>query len=113
MEGAPSSQALLAEAERAAAAPYVDYPPSPRWFAPAAGLWAAGLVLAATALGDHPAVAIPIAVVPRRGRVPALAAEMAILDNSTSTDFTFLRRYLDVSDSDLSSRCRCWRMPAT
>jgi len=29
-------------AERAAAAPYVDYPPTPRWYPPFMGLWATG-----------------------------------------------------------------------
>lgn len=32
-------------AERAAAALYVDYPPTPRWYPPAMGLWAVALVL--------------------------------------------------------------------
>lgn len=51
-----SPQELLAEAERAAAAPYIDYPPTPRWYAPAVGLWAAaGLLLWAT---DHLVVSI-------------------------------------------------------
>ena len=36
-------RALLV-AERAAAAPYIDYPPSPAWFAPVTGLWFAALV---------------------------------------------------------------------
>ena len=35
---------------------------------------------------------------------PKRLAVMAILDNSTSTDFAFLRRYLAVSDSDLSKQ---------
>jgi hypothetical protein len=34
--------------ERAEAAPYVDYPPSPWWYFPAFGLWSAGLVGAFT-----------------------------------------------------------------
>jgi hypothetical protein len=34
----------LAEAERAAAAPYVDYPRTPTWYPPAVGVWAAALV---------------------------------------------------------------------
>lgn len=32
-------------AERAAAAPYVDYPPDPGWYAPLFGVWAAVFVL--------------------------------------------------------------------
>jgi DNA-binding MarR family transcriptional regulator len=35
---------------------------------------------------------------------PKRLAVMAILDSSTSTDFVFLRRYLDVADSDLSKQ---------
>ena len=35
---------------------------------------------------------------------PKRLAAMAILDASTSTDFPFLRRYLDISDSDLSKQ---------
>lgn len=34
----------LLEAERAAAAPYIDYPVLPKWYAPATGLWFAGFV---------------------------------------------------------------------
>ena len=39
--------ALLA-AERAAAAPYIDYPASPAWYAPVTGLWFAAFVGAFT-----------------------------------------------------------------
>jgi DNA-binding MarR family transcriptional regulator len=35
---------------------------------------------------------------------PKRLAAMAILANSTSTDFPFLRTYLEVSDSDLSKQ---------
>ena len=35
---------------------------------------------------------------------PKRLAVMAILDHSTTTDFPFLRSYLDVSDSDLSKQ---------
>jgi uncharacterized membrane protein len=63
---------LLAEAERAAAAPYLDYPPSPRWFPPAAGLWAAALVLVGSAFAEQPALAIA-------GLVALFAAESAYL----------------------------------
>ena len=31
---------VLHEAERAEAAPWTDYPPTPRWYPPATGLWA-------------------------------------------------------------------------
>ncbi|MGN6250985.1 MAG: hypothetical protein ACTHNS_04125 [Marmoricola sp.] len=33
----------LREAERSAAAPYIDYPPAPAWYPPAGGVWATGL----------------------------------------------------------------------
>ncbi|CAI9407360.1 hypothetical protein [Nocardioides sp. T2.26MG-1] len=35
----------LHEADRAEAAAWTDYPPTPRWYPPATGLWAAGLTL--------------------------------------------------------------------
>ena len=35
---------------------------------------------------------------------PKRLAAMAILANSTSTDFAFLRTYLDITDSDLSKQ---------
>jgi hypothetical protein len=37
-------RALLKIAERAAAAPYIDYPPTPSWYYPAVGGWAAAMV---------------------------------------------------------------------
>ena len=46
--------AALRDAERGAAAPYVDYPPTPWWFFPGTGLWAAGMVAAiALMAGEH------------------------------------------------------------
>jgi hypothetical protein len=36
--------AQLRAAERGAAAPYISYPPSPWWYAPAVGAWAAAFV---------------------------------------------------------------------
>lgn len=36
----------LREADRAEAAPWTDYPPTPRWYPPATGAWAAGLTFA-------------------------------------------------------------------
>ena len=44
---------VLREAERAEAAPWTDYPPTPRWYPPATGLWAAGLALAFGGLDDR------------------------------------------------------------
>ena len=57
MESDPSVPALLRQAERAAAAPYVDYPATPHWYPPAVGAWAAAMVLAVASLPDHPVVA--------------------------------------------------------
>lgn len=42
----------LREADRAAAAPYIDYPPTPRWYPVATGVWVAALCLA-LAIRDH------------------------------------------------------------
>lgn len=39
--------------ERAEAAPYVNYPPTPRLYHPGAGLWAAAMVLSYTLLRDN------------------------------------------------------------
>ncbi|WP_262849970.1 hypothetical protein [Mumia quercus] len=43
MESDVEIRAQLRELERAEAAPYVDNPPTPRWFVPTAALWAAAL----------------------------------------------------------------------
>lgn len=45
----------LAEAERATASLWVDYPPTPAWYCPAAGAWHAGFVLAVGGLYESPA----------------------------------------------------------
>jgi hypothetical protein len=63
MESDPDPRQLLAEAERAGAAPYVDYPPTPAWFAPVVGAWAAAMVLTIGAMGDRPLVAVPVLIV--------------------------------------------------
>lgn len=47
---------MLREADRAAAAPYVDYPPTPVWYPLAVGLWCAAFVLCWTL--DGPAFAV-------------------------------------------------------
>lgn len=60
MESNRESHELLAEAERAAAAPYIDYPPTPRWYPPAVGVWAAAMLLAVVGLEDRPAVSGPV-----------------------------------------------------
>ncbi|WP_166133897.1 hypothetical protein [Nocardioides ochotonae] len=42
-------------AERAEAAPYLDYPPTPVWYPPAMGAWVTAYVLLLTLRGDHSA----------------------------------------------------------
>jgi hypothetical protein len=52
MESFSDPRQDLADAERAAAAPYVDYPKTPAWYPPAVGIWAAALV-AIIGVDDH------------------------------------------------------------
>ena len=59
-------------AERAAAAPYVDYPPTPLWYPPLMGLWA----FAATVLFTHPHASGAVRVV---GELVLLAAVFALV----------------------------------
>ncbi|MQW76062.1 hypothetical protein GHK92_09260 [Nocardioides sp. dk4132] len=40
-------------AERAEAAPYIDYPPTPAWYPPAMGAWATAYTLLLTLWEDH------------------------------------------------------------
>ncbi|MBM7366912.1 hypothetical protein [Gordonia hydrophobica] len=54
-------RALLRIAERAAAAPFIDYPPTPAWYAPAVGAWAATLA-GVVAYRPEPLIAIVIFV---------------------------------------------------
>lgn len=64
MESDEIRQALR-EADRAEAAPWIDYPPTPRWYPVAVGLWAALITLALTTLGQQlrvPAVLALIAI---------------------------------------------------
>jgi hypothetical protein len=58
MESTPDHADTLAAAERAAAAPYVDYPATPSWYPPAVGAWTAALVAALTLLDDHPVLRV-------------------------------------------------------
>lgn len=53
---------LLVEAEKASAAPYLDYPPLSAWFAVAAGMWAAAMVYVLTAHADRPSIMAPVVV---------------------------------------------------
>lgn len=51
----------LAAAERATAAIWTDYPPTPAWFYPAGGAWVAAMV-AVGAVVDRPLLALPAAL---------------------------------------------------
>jgi hypothetical protein len=57
MESNPDIAQELRQADRAAAAPYVDYPATPAWYPPATGLWAAAFCLS-TALGSATRAAV-------------------------------------------------------
>jgi hypothetical protein len=59
-------------AERAAAAPYVDYPPTPFWYMPAMGLWA----FAATVLFTRPHTSTAVRIV---GELVLLAAVLVLV----------------------------------
>jgi hypothetical protein len=62
MESDTTHQQTLAEAERATAALWTDYPPTPAWYYPAVGAWFAGYVVAFGApLADH--VRLPLLLV--------------------------------------------------
>lgn len=63
-------RAALRAADRAEAAPWTDYPPTPRWYPPATGAWAAAVTLV---LGGLDGVARTSAV------VALLAVELAFL----------------------------------
>jgi hypothetical protein len=62
MESVHEAQAALAVSERASAAPYVDYPPTPKWYPFAAGAWCALMVLALHGLSSSTAIFAPIVV---------------------------------------------------
>ena len=78
MESITPQQQALAAAHRAAAAPFVDYPPTPWWFFPAAGAWAAAMVLTVFGISRTPALFLPVLA-------GLIAAEYAF--------FTWYRRY--------------------
>lgn len=50
MESRDAARELLRGADRAEAAPWVDYPPTPAWFPVSVGAWGAALVLAVSVL---------------------------------------------------------------
>ncbi|MBC9734504.1 hypothetical protein [Nocardioides marmotae] len=62
MESIPDPE-LFRELERAEAAPYVDYPPTPWWYFPAAGAWFAGTTGIQGLTDDHLPLAIALLVV--------------------------------------------------
>jgi hypothetical protein len=62
MESVHEAQAALAVAERASAAPYVDYPPTPKWYPFVVGAWCALMVLALHGLSTDTAVFVPVVV---------------------------------------------------
>lgn len=60
METTPDPRQQLEEADRAAAAPYVDYPRTPTWYAPAVGAWSAALVAVLAARNSHPVLSVAL-----------------------------------------------------
>ncbi len=58
MESTPSPDELLRATDRAAAAPWTDYPPTPLWYPPVTGVWAGLLVAVIGQHGTHPAVTL-------------------------------------------------------
>jgi hypothetical protein len=56
MESVHEARTALAMAERAGAAPYIDYPPTPRWYPPVVGAWGALIAIAAGISADHAAL---------------------------------------------------------
>lgn len=61
METDATPQDALRQAERATASVWTDYPPTPWWYYPAGGAWAAGLVYAITGV-DNSLVQIAMVV---------------------------------------------------
>ena len=72
MESSAEARSALAIAERASAAPYIDYPPTPAWYAPSVGAWVGLLVLAGYGASNRPAIFVPLLLV-------LVAAECAFL----------------------------------
>lgn len=60
MESNRDAAESLRQADRAAAAPYIDYPPTPRWYPLATGLWAAVFCLAMAIPADSPLRALAL-----------------------------------------------------
>jgi len=49
-------------AERAGAAPYIDYPPTPKWYPAAVGAWLAAMILTCHGVSERPAIFLPLLV---------------------------------------------------
>jgi hypothetical protein len=62
MESDQDIARTLRQADRAAAAPYIDYPPTPRWYPPATGLWACCFCLSLAIPSDNPLRAVALLV---------------------------------------------------
>jgi hypothetical protein len=63
MESYAEARSALAVAERAGAAPYIDYPPTPKWYPAAVGAWLAAMVLTGHGASENVAVFAPVLVV--------------------------------------------------
>lgn len=61
----------IRQADRAAAAPYVDYPATPGWYPPATGVWAAAFCAAMAIPSDNPLRALAL--------VALVAVELAFI----------------------------------
>jgi hypothetical protein len=62
MESYAEARSALAVAERAGAAPYIDYPPTPKWYPAAVGAWLAAVILTCHGASERPAIFIPLLV---------------------------------------------------
>lgn len=62
MESYTEARSALAVAERAGAAPYIDYPATPKWYPAAVGAWFAALILACHGASERPLVFIPVLI---------------------------------------------------
>ena len=60
MESYAEARSALAVAERAGAAPYLDYPPTPKWYPAAVGAWLAAMILTCHGASERPAIFIPL-----------------------------------------------------
>ena len=63
MESENDLHESLRTADRAAAAPWVDYPPTPWWYFPAAGCWFAAMAAVVGGVGDNHVVDVIVLVI--------------------------------------------------